>query len=248
MRSEADRLLEDVEHIRSNAGTVGPDHSQVRKLVTEVRGFLSREGNTKGLKRFEQLELVKGGSEMWSQYEIDQRSLRKYKNDLEKLETILREMGAQSGPSDESSADQKMRELFLTPEQETPQEQSNGETEGEVMKEPLPAINGMDQKVEPNFGAITKKHLSASAREQTIDGLMAELNTEMKSADPDWEKIQKIMADLLGLRKTGDLLDRLKAEVKSPDVTWENVREILAQLWSVNKDIVVDLLPTLLKS
>jgi len=247
MRNEADRLLEDLEYIRSNAGTVGPDHPQVRKLIAEMGTYLSREGNTKGLKRFEQLEFVKGGSEMWSQYDINQRSLRKYKADLEKLEKILEEMGGRSGPSDGSSADQKMRELFLTPDEEIAQEEIEDKTEREIVEDPPTMESAMNQKIEPNFETITKQHLSASAREQAVDGLMAELNAEMKSSEPDWEKIQGIMGDLLGLRRTGELLDRLKAEVSSPGVKWESVRELLAHLWSIKKEIVMDLLPTLLK-
>lgn len=248
MRNEMDRLFEDLEYIRSNAGTVGPDHPKVKKWIAEVKGYLTHEGNTKGLKQFEQLEFVKGGSEMWSQYDINQGNTRKYKEDLDRVEAILEKMGGRSRPSGESSADQKMRELFLTPTEENTQEESEGEGVKEVMEEPFKSESTTDQKIEPNFEAITKQHLSASSREQAVDQLMAELNAEMKSSDPDWEKIQQVMSDLMGLKKTGELLDRLKAEVNKPEVKWETVREIMVQIWSIKKEIIINLMPTLLKS
>jgi len=106
----------------------------------------------------------------------------------------------------------------------------------------------MDQKIEPNFDVITKQHLSASAREKAVDRMMADLTKEMKSTDPDWQKIQGVMGDMMGLKKTGELLEKLKANVNTPGVKWETVREIMAELWSIRGEIVIDLLPTLLKS
>jgi hypothetical protein len=185
---------------------------------------------------------------MWSQYEVDQENLLKYKADLEVLEKMLEELGGGSDRSDGSSADQKMRELFLTPEEETEKKEGESETETDATTEPPPLEKTMGKKVEPSFETITKKHLSASARDQAVDGLMAELNTEMKSPNPDWDKIQGIMGDLLGLKQTGELLDRLRAEASTPGVKWESIREIMAQLWSIKKEIIIDLLPTLLKS
>jgi hypothetical protein len=249
MRNEADRLLEELEYIRSNAGTVGPDHSKVKKWVVDMRAFLAREGNVKRLKRFEQLGFVKGGSEMWQQDDQSQRNISRYKEELEKVEKILQETGELSGPSSGTSADEIMRELFFTPsEDEEQSEGSEDEAEEAVTEEPSLVEKAMDQKIEPNFELISKKHLSASAREQAVDQLMAQLNAEMKSAEPDWDKIQKTMGDLMGLKKTGELLDRLKAEVNTPGVTWEAVREIMAQVWSIRKEIIIDLLPTLFKS
>jgi hypothetical protein len=77
---------------------------------------------------------------------------------------------------------------------------------------------------------------------------MGELNSEMKSADPDWNKIQDVMGGLMGLKKTGELLDQLKGEVNKRGAKWETVRPIMAELWSIKKDIIIDLLPTLLKA
>jgi len=280
MNNDADQLLEDLDHIRSNAGTVGPDHPKVKKWVGEARSYLTREGNRKSLKKFDQLEFVKGGSEMWSQYSITQGNIRKYKAELDKVETILEKIGGRSRPSSESSADEKMRELFLTPDEETTEEETEvetlTETEEEIIEQAevetqlealveknlvesrdegerenrgklLSLENAMDQKIDPNFEAVTKQHLSASTREGAVDQLMAELSAEMKSLDPDWEKIQRVMGNMMGLKKTGELLDRLKAEVNNPEVKWEAVRKLMAQLWSIKKEIIIDLLPTLLK-
>jgi len=240
-------LLEELEHIRSNAGTVGPDHPKVKKWVVDMRAFLAREGNAKSLKRFEQLGFVKAGSEMWRQDDSGQRNISRYTQELEKVEKILQETGELSGPSSGSSADEIMRELFFTSSEDQEQpEESEDEVEEAVTEEPTPLEKTIDQKIEPNFEVISKKHLSASTREQAVDQLMTNLNTEMKSAEPDWDKIQKTMGDLMGLKKTGELLDRLKAEVNTPGVTWEAVREIMAQVWSIRKEIIIDLLPTLL--
>ena len=241
--------MEELEYIRSNAGTVGPDHPKVKKWVADMRALLTRDGNAKRLKRFEQLGFVKGGSEMWSQYDEGQRNISGYKEELDKVDKILQETGELSEPSSGSSADEILRELFFTPsEDENQPEESERKTDKTVTEETTPLEKAMDQKIEPNFDVISKKHLAASAREQAVDQLMAELNAEMKSAEPDWENIQKTMADLMGLKKTGELLDRLKAEVNTPGVTWEAVREIMTEVWSIRKEIIIDLLPTLLKS
>lgn len=278
MRNEADQLLEDLEYIRTHAGSVGPDHPRVKKWVAEVRDYLKRERNTGGLKKFEQLEFVKRGAEMWSRDNVTRGNIRKYQAQLDTVEAIL---GKMVGPASQSSADQKLRELFLTPDEETPEEETEVETIIETEQEALEATEvetqvealvekylventdegqeenpgellnlekAMDQKIEPNFETVTKQHLSPSTREKAVDHLMAELGTEMKSLDPDWEKIQRVMSGMMGLKKTGELLDRLKAEANNPEIKWEAVRKVMVQLWSINKEIVIDLLPTLLKS
>jgi len=275
MRNEADQLLEDLEYIRTNAGSFGPDHPKVKKWVAEVREYLRREKNSSGLKKFERLEFVKGRAEMWSQDNPARGNIGKYQAQLDTVKAVLGKMTDASG---QSSADQKMRELFLTPEQGEEEEQealqdedvlemkeeaevatqvealvekalaqSEEREKGDEPEGLLAVEKTMDQKIEPSFETVTKQHLSPSAREKAVDQLMAELGTEMKSLDPDWEKIQRVMSSMMGLKKTGELLDRLKAEANNPEVKWEAVRKVMAQLWSIKKEIVIDLLPTLLK-
>jgi hypothetical protein len=106
----------------------------------------------------------------------------------------------------------------------------------------------MDQKIEPNFNHVTEEQVSVSSREKAVDQLMGELGAEMKSPDPDWERIQRVMGRLLGLKKTEELVERLRAEVRNPDVKWEALRELMSQLWSIKKEIIIGLLPTLLRS
>jgi hypothetical protein len=77
---------------------------------------------------------------------------------------------------------------------------------------------------------------------------MDDLKTHMKSSEPDWEKIQGVMRDMMGVNKTGELLERLNATTNTPGVPWEIVRDSMAQLWSIKKEIIIDLLPTLLKT
>jgi hypothetical protein len=75
---------------------------------------------------------------------------------------------------------------------------------------------------------------------------MEELGAEMKSLDPDWDKIQQVMGGLLGLKRTEELVERLRAQAKNPEVKWEPIRKLMLQLWSIKKDLVIDLLPSLL--
>lgn len=105
----------------------------------------------------------------------------------------------------------------------------------------------MDERIAPDFEALTKKHLSSSARSQEIDRLMAELEGELKKPKGDPRKTRKIMGDLLGLQHASDLLDRLEAEVGRPNASWEPIRDLLAQLWSVKREMLIELLPVLLK-
>lgn len=262
MRSEIDQLLEDFEYIKSNAGSVGPDHPKVKKWVTDLRGFLNREGNNRDLKKLEQLEFVKNGAEILSQHGVTQGNIRNYKADLDKVGAILEKM---VGPPDKSSTDEKIKELLFAPSEETVPEDIAVETQIDslveealvetktpggikIIEEPLKLESTMDRKVEPNFEVVEKQHLSASARDEAVDKLMADLKAEMKSSEPNWEKIEGVMGDMMGLKKTGEILERLKANVNTPGVSWESVREIMAELWSIKKDIVIDLLPTLLKT
>ncbi len=221
MRNEADLLLEDLESIRSNVGTVAPDHPKVKKWVAEIRDFLAHKGNKKGLKEFEQLEFVKRGAEMWSQYVVTQGAIRGFKADLDKVEEILEKTGARSkAPDDGSSADQRIRELFFTSTEEGTQDETQVESLIESLVEKTlvatddkgkgqvfqasPDLGGMmDQKIDPSYNLVTKQHLSASAREEAVDQLMADLSAEMKSSNPDWKKVQKVMGDMMGLKKTG---------------------------------------------
>jgi hypothetical protein len=287
VKSEVDQLLEDLENIRSNAGTAGSDHPKVKKWVAEVRSHLAREGHKKDRKKFEQLQIVKGGSEMWGQHTVDPSSVKKLKAELDVIEAILEKMTGTSEEPGESSADQKMRELFLTPDEESAEEavqeeareetqeetldesevechvdnliekrlvetKDEGHQQGQIEIENVKNITDlektMDQKIEPNFEAVSKQHLSPSTREKAVDKLMDDLKTQMKSSEPDWEKIQGVMSDMMGLKKTGELLERLNATTNTPGVPWEIVRDSMAQLWSIKKEIIIDLLPTLLKT
>jgi hypothetical protein len=262
MRNEVERLLEDLDYIRGNAGNLGPDHPKVQKWVVEVRDYLDLHGNKDELRRFERLGFVRSGIRTWLQQNVTPGGIRKYCADLEKIRGVLERT---AGPKGTSSADEKMRELYLNPDEEKDDEESleraeeetvpdqvlaenKGEGEKENRKELQQSENTMDEKIEPNFENITTQHLSVSAREKGVDQLMAELSAEMKSLDPDWEKIQRVMGSLLGLKKSEELVERLKAEVRNPDIRWKPIRELMFQLWSIRKEIVIDLLPTLLRS
>ena len=224
------------------------DHSEMFRVVGlsayEKLGLLEKQIEEFSPSAF---AIVKDDNRLKVERIAEEHNVRAYTG-LEGLEKMLEELGGGSDRSDGSSADQKMRELFLTPEEETDKGEGESETKTDSTEEPPPLEKAMGKKVEPNFETITKQHLSASARDQAVDGLMGELNAEMKSPDPDWDKIQRIMGDLLGLKQTGELLDRLRAETNTPGVKWESIREIMAQLWSIKKEIIIDLLPTLLKS
>jgi hypothetical protein len=253
MTDEVDQLVEDLHYLRSNAGSVGPDHPKAQKWITEVRGFLGRQGKKSGLREFERLEFVKSGAGMWRRQNITETDIGRYKADLGKVGAILENMAE---PSDQLSADQKMRELFMSPENtedETLQEaegekaeKAGHEGETEIARGPAVIGKPMGEEIEPDFETVTEQHLSVSNRERTVDHLLEELGAEMKSLDPDWEKIQQVMGALLGLKRTEELVERLSAQAKNPEVKWEPIRKLMLQLWSIKKDLVIDLLPSLL--
>jgi hypothetical protein len=105
----------------------------------------------------------------------------------------------------------------------------------------------MEERIEPNFEVLGKNHLSTSVRNQEMDRLMAELEGELKKPKGDLRKTRQIMGDLLGLQHAADLLDRLEAEAGRPNAAWEPVRDLMAQLWSVKRELLLELLPPLLK-
>jgi hypothetical protein len=159
-------------------------------------------------------------------------------------------------PSDQLSADEKMRELFMSPEnteEDAPQEAEGekAEDEGhegdkEIIEAPVVIAKPMGEKIELDFETVTEQQLSVSNRERTVDQLLEELGAEMKSLDPDWEKLQQVIGALLGLKRTEELVERLSAQAKNPEVKWEPIRKLMSQLWSIKKDLVIDLLPSLL--
>jgi len=60
----------------------------------------------------------------------------------------------------------------------------------------------MQEGIRPNYGDITVQDLHPLTRETLLDQMMAEMRAEMKSPDPDWEKIQDVMGRLVGLKRT----------------------------------------------
>jgi hypothetical protein len=252
---EVGQLLEDLDDFRGNAGSVGPDHPKAQKWITEVRGFLGRQGNKSGLRGFERLEFVKSGAQMWRRQDITEADIGTHKADLGKIGAILEGMAQ---PSDQLSADEKMKELFMNPDEEDTGEETLQETEAEsaaeeaneddtkIAKGPAVMEKATDEKIEPDFGNVTQEHLSVSNRDRAVDHLIEELGAEMKSLDPDWEKIQQVMGGLLGLKRTEELVERLRAQAKNPEAKWEPIRKLMSQLWSIKKDLVIDLLPSLL--
>jgi hypothetical protein len=54
------------------------------------------------------------------------------------------------------------------------------------------------------------------------------------------------MGALMGVKKTGALLDQLTVEAKKQGAKWETIQDVIAQLWSIKKEIIIEFLPTLL--
>lgn len=75
---------------------------------------------------------------------------------------------------------------------------------------------------------------------------MAQLEAELKRPDSSVEAAQGVMTELLAFKRLGGVLDRLRAEASKSDAPWESVREAMAELWAVRKDLLIDLLPSLL--
>lgn len=92
-----------------------------------------------------------------------------------------------------------------------------------------------------------KNLLNPEGRNQAIDRLLAQLEAELKRPDATVESAQGVMNELLTYKRVAGLLDRLRSEAAKADARWEPVREVMAELWAVRKELLVDLLPSLLR-
>lgn len=105
----------------------------------------------------------------------------------------------------------------------------------------------MEAKVEAGLQCTDRMSFSSpAARAQAIEKLMAKLETDMQNPDANAEAVQGIMGELLELKRSGEVLERLRTEAGKPGALWEPVRGAMAELWALKRDLLVEILPTIL--
>ncbi|MDW7709612.1 MAG: hypothetical protein SCH98_03995 [Deferrisomatales bacterium] len=234
MTPETERLLEQLAEFRANPQSVSVQQPKFTGWVNAVRHWLRFREDREALGRFEALRLSRATGAMWKRDESSPAEVRELLSDLGEVEKLLRRDNGKAAPA---------------PVARKPERPAGGERVGRG-----PAPGGHDEEEAPlkdkngTPGAPGQPQPPASpTRLRAMEALLSELEQEIKRPDGDVGKIQKVMAELLELKKLGDLIDRVLASASEPECRWETLRGPLAQLWSANRDAVVDLLPALLK-
>ena len=229
MKAGVRRLLEELGEIRSNPHVIGPQHPRFKEWIGGVRQHLSARDGREDLARFERLRVANVGREMWRSGELTPAETRRLERELEEVEVLLSEPespSSQPGPIEPPAQPAAVAEP--TSQDASPKKQEES------------AVNRKNDGPDPTSAP-------PSGNFKAMEVLLADLGEELKRPDGDLGKIQKMMDDLVGLKKTGDLADRLLTAAADPSTRWEVVRGLMAQLWAFNREVVIDLLPVLLK-
>ncbi len=229
MKGGVRRLLEELGEIRRNPHVVGPQHPRFKEWIGGVRQLLSARNGREDLARFERLRVAGVGREMWRSGELTPAETRRLQRELEEVEALLSEPESPE-PSPDSTEPPVRPAAAVEPESRDASPKRQEES----------AVNQKSDGPDPNSA-------SPSGNFKAIEVLLADLGEELKRPDGDLGKIQKMMDDLVGLKKTGDLADSLLSVTEDPAAPWEVVRGLMAQLWAFNREVVIDLLPVLLK-
>lgn len=240
MTSETERLLEQLAEFRANPQSVGTQQPKFTDWVSSVRNWLRFGEGREGLRHFESLRVAKTTGAMWRRDETSPAEVREILSDLTQVEAMLRREPAQQarqsavpptppGQREAVASELEARQLGPAAGGQTEEKQPVKEKSGAQNPSPAPPLS------------------PPTTRLHAMESLLGELEKELKRPDGDVAKIQRMMADLLDLKKMGDLIDRVVAGTSDPDCRWETVRSPLAQLWAANREVVVDLLPALLK-
>jgi len=233
MKAEIERLLDGLAELREDRRSIGPHHPKFLEWLAAARHCLAQAEDRTALDRFEVLRVARAGNAMWRREELPPAELKGVLTDLAEVEEILRTLGA----AESANAIKKDRRTASAPRQQAGVDGMYG-TSGSATKEPT-----VNKGTDTSGGARPPQPTHAKA----MESLLTDLGEELKRPEGDVTKIQKMMGDLLDLKKTGDLVERALAAATDPAARWDSVRAPLAQLWAVNREIVVDLLPALLK-
>lgn len=82
--------------------------------------------------------------------------------------------------------------------------------------------------------------------EDTIEGLLLQLEAQIKDPDVEMREVQRTMEELLRLKGKKALLQRLAEEIKDPTVPWGRVRGLMRGVWEIDRKYLIDILPDLL--
>jgi hypothetical protein len=233
MKGGIRRLLEELGEIRSNPHVIGPQHPRFKEWVGGVRQILSARNGREDLARFERLRVASVGREMWRSGELTPAETRRLERELEEVEALLSEPEAPASRPSPPAAAEEPTFVYKDATEPVPQDASPKMQEEQ-------AVNRKSDGPEPSATPQTGNF-------KAMEVLLADLGDELKRPDGDLGKIQKMMDDLVGLKKTGDLADSLLSVTEDPAAPWEVVRGLMAQLWAFNREVLIDTLPALLK-
>ncbi|RKX99423.1 MAG: hypothetical protein DRP55_07280, partial [Spirochaetes bacterium] len=102
-------------------------------------------------------------------------------------------------------------------------------------------------EIEKEEGEKMEKIFTQATRDKLISSLMKTVEEQMKADKPDWEKVDSIMTEIKGLKSIDTLLNKIQKETEKKDAKWSDVRDTLSELWNIKKDLVIQLLPNILK-
>jgi hypothetical protein len=89
--------------------------------------------------------------------------------------------------------------------------------------------------------------VSLRGEEGRIEGLLQQLEEQIKNPDIEMRQVQKTMEELLRVKGTKALLERLTQETKDTTVPWIKIKELMRSVWAIDKKLLIDMLPDLLK-
>jgi len=223
VKAEVERLLEGLGELREDRRSIGPHHPKFVEWVGAVRQCLEHRGDRAALDRFERLRVARSANGMWR---------REVLSGLDEVEGLLRTLAAAEPPIPAKNPSPSGRE---------PGRRTCAAGRPVVSSPPAPEAT-VTQSPDP-----IPRPSPQPGRFKAMEVLLGDLGEELKRPDGDLGKIQKMMGDLLDLKKTGDLVERALSASAEPGARWEAVRAPLAQLWAASREIVLDLLPALLK-
>jgi hypothetical protein len=89
--------------------------------------------------------------------------------------------------------------------------------------------------------------VSLRSEEGRIEGLLQQLEEQIKNPDVEMRKVQKTMEELLRVKGKKALLERLTQETKDTTVPWIKIKELMRSVWEIDKKLLIDMLPDLLE-
>jgi hypothetical protein len=237
---ESERLLEQLAEFRANPQSVGTQQPKFTEWVGFVRQWLRFREDREGLRLFESLRVAKAPAAMWRRDETPPAEVREILSDLKHVEALLRKEPERQARKSTVPPAPRQRGTAVPSAPQAKQAGPSGGGRNEEEK-PVKEKSGADDMPPPQIPA------SPTARFEAMESLLGELEKELRRTDGDAAKIQRTMADLLERKRLGDLVDKVFTNTSDPDCRWATVRDLLAQLWAANREVVVDLLPALLK-